>query len=39
MADSLTKALVQDQFIKFREQLGIVNIGVQLAERSQEADS
>ncbi len=39
IADSLTKALVQDQFIKFREQLGIVDVGVQLAERSQEADS
>ncbi len=28
IVDGLTKALVQDQFIKFREQLGIVDVGV-----------
>jgi len=32
MADGLTKALVQDQFVGFREQLGLVDISEKLAE-------
>ena len=38
MADGLTKALVQEQFAGFREQLGMVDISEKLAERREQED-
>jgi hypothetical protein len=33
MADGLTKALAQEQFVSFREQMGLVDVSERLAER------
>ncbi len=38
MADGLTKALAQEQFVSFREQIGLVDISERLAERRETED-
>lgn len=39
MADGLTKALVQGTFERFREQIGLVDVREQLAERRKKEDN